>query len=710
MIKGMVVKRADLARENDTIDTIRAFETYLSCVNGTRYFHTFKPYDIRVLKKYYPEDFANRCYANPEAIPVDDRNMIVKDQAQLILDTYEEKNEYYRILMGLPRLDDHRWIYITDQPDIRKDVPIHKLSIEEISRLEVRGILPKLRRNNPTKQYLDYLGINAIDHLDARLAKPFEILRLGICSNPRTEEMFREQYYRARSYIMATIYHREEFTTKTLYDPVIGMLMVTLAAANTLVPSEKDYLNFEEMLNAILESYGFLRYFEKFPFTYKRRLVIALDQLLKVKGTDGVLVDVCRLFSPDNDLIANRYYLMKTQTKDLDGNVIFSGNPNTDYTLQFVKSSIIEHDISMQEEDRLSYESVTDNDYLWQLTPDEKENLLTKDFNLMFTKYVGVDAAYDITSLVFEVCCFINLLMYARDNLAKVTIPNVYATEGKCSLFTMLNFLLAAMSLRAGFDGNIIYEPESIAEIWRFNYGDIHDKLQEIVDKYELRIDVDRTLVEGFDIELAGPAGNNNATDMINIYVKNRELFDAILDEMNSTNDIGHYIALSNTKDMLFTSCIERKTFVKTDGTIAATYRDMLSDLDLRLVSKLDSVADDEDKQNALIVYILERLEEMFNSPELHYLFLNTPTVYSTLIGKYIRIAINVFKSAPTQLRSVNVFFNIGERTPVRVIDEEEGEVVHNVDDWIHVQDELTIHREVFLDEVVCVGNKVYEE
>lgn len=707
MIRGLVVKRNDLARENETTESIRSFETYLACVNGTRYFNTFQTFDLDLLESFFDPASAVRYQKDHNLIPEEFRDRLVKAQADRVIGGYVEKNEYYRMLMGLPRLDDHRWIYVRDQRDIPADVPIHELSIEQISRLEIRGILEKLQKDFPDKDYLHYLGINSIDLFDARLARPFDILRLGPSSNPRSAEMFQEAYYRARHYTLATVYHREEFTSKNLYDPFVGILMLTLAVRNTMVPSEKDYLNFEEILDAILESYGFLKYFKKFPFTYKRRLVIAMDQLLKVKGTDGVLVDVCKLFSPNNDLIANRYYLMKTHTKDVDGDIIFSGDPNQDYTLQFVRAAISERDISMQEEDRLSYSAVTDADYLWQLTPAEKEKVLTKDFNLMFTKYVDVEAAYDITSLVFEVCCFINLLLYARDYLSKVHIQNVYATGGRCSLFTMMNFLLAAMAKRAHFDGNIIYEPAEIAEIWRFNYGDIEDRVKEIVDKYELRIDVNQALLTGFDMKLDRPAGVMNPASILQVYAHNRELFDAITEEMNKTNDIDQFIALSNCRDIFFTSATERQTFMKADGEIAETYEEMLEDLDPRLVRKLSTLEDD-DSLNAIIIYILEKLQEMFDSNELQYLFLNTPTVYATLIGKYIRIAINVFKSAPTQLRSINVFFHLGDRDPVRVIDNTFVDRKDNIDEYVHVRDELSTHKTIILDEYVSVGDKVY--
>ena len=39
-----------------------------------------------------------------------------------------------------------------------------------------------------------------------------------------------------------------------------------------------------------------------------------------------------------------------------------TGNPDTDYVLNFVKASISEHDINTQEENRESYYNIVNND------------------------------------------------------------------------------------------------------------------------------------------------------------------------------------------------------------------------------------------------------------------------------------------------------------------------------------------------------------
>lgn len=146
---------------------------------------------------------------------------------------------------------------------------------------------------------------------------------------------------------------------------------------------------------------------------------------------------------------------------------------------------------------------------------------------------------------------------------------------------------------------------------------------------------------------------------------------------------------------------------MKSDGTTAKTYYELLEDLEPRLARKIDSL-DNDDDLNALIVYILERLEQMFQSNELKYLWLNTPTIYASIIGKYVRIAINVFKASSVQLRSINMFYRLGDKDPIHVIDEVDVGKGRVIDDVIHVIDTLSKHKTRILDEYVVVGDKVY--
>lgn len=711
MLKKLSVKRYDMARGCETVETARAFEMYLACIQKKQFFYTFKHYDFDILLKYMDPMTAKEAAKDSALIPEEYRDEIVNEQAQQVIDTYEEKNEYYRMLIGLPPYGTKKrdFIYVKDHPTVDPKIPIHELSIETITRLEIDGTIDKLKAEYPNAGYLDYLGADKIDLLEARLAKPYEILRLGPPSSTRSRDMFVEEYHKARRYVMAVIDNSALFHHKDLYYPFIGVLMLTLAIRNTMVPTEAEYYNFEEILDAILRSYGLLRYFKKFPFVYKQRLVLALDKILANKGTDGVLIDICKLFQFDG-LTANRYYLMKTHAKDADGNILFTGDPYQDYELNFAKADIQEHEIDFDSEDLVSYEEVTNSDYLWQLTPEETKKMLNENFNLMMTKYIDVEIAFDVSKLTFEICCFNNLLLYARDNLQGVRIPNLYATSGSTSVWGMIVFLLTIMAKKANFDGNIVYEPPAIAEIMQFNYGEISEELQQIIDKYELQIDVADwdTLIDNIDpIELAKPRGVQDNYDMIKIYVKNRELYEAIQIEMNETMDIRRYQSLAEARDLLYYAAMEKKSFTMSTGEYATTYRQMLDDIDPRIGSKIDAVEDEHDL-NDILLYALEKLENAFSSPELKYLYLGTANLYASLISQYLRTAINVFKASSVQLQAINIFLYAGEGTPVRVIDMEHTHKNIYINDKVHVLDEIATEKTIYLEDYISVMDKAY--
>ena len=713
MLSKLVVKREDEAHGAETAETARAYELYHACVTGSRYFYNFSSFDTDILLQYMDPDTVRRSKDQLNLIPEEYRAAIVNQQAERVIAQFEERNEYYRMLMGLPPTDERIHLYVKDHVGIDPTVPIYELSDEQISHLEIDGTIARLKEENPRAGYLDFLGPNKIDLDLARSARPFEILRLGPPSSNRTRDMFETEYYHARRFVMSRLYDQTLFpqASRETYHPFIGLLIISLAVRNTLVPTEADYYNFEEILNAILESYGLLSYFERFPFTYKRNLVLALDKILANKGTDGVLIDVCNLFEFDN-FSANRYYLMKRHRKDEDGNVVIdSDDPASSYELDFVKSDIMEHEIDFTPEDMISYEEVTNADYLWQMTDEETKKMLQEEFNLLMTKYISVDACFDVTYLSFEVCCFINLVLYARSNLQQINVSNHYATGGSSSIWTIMIFLLAALARKSNFDGNIVYEPEDMAEILRFNYGDIEAELKAICDKYELQIDISDPVLADFDpVELSRPIGYIDGNDTVKIYVKNRDLFDAILQEMATTDDIRHYEALSNLKDLLFYSASEEVTFTKLDGSPAGTYHEMLYDMDPALANKLDELAADEDDLNELILYILEKLEDTFGSPELQYLFLNTANNYSSIISRYLRTAINVFKASSVQLESINIILYLGDHDPIRIIDMIHKHKDKYLNDCAHITDTIAFQKTLYLDDNVFVGDRVVTE
>lgn len=759
MVQPIVVKRSDIAQANETLETLKAYQLYEACLVGDTNIFNFEitpqilaRYIDRSQVKTYINDLAN--------LPSDVKRLMVNDLSDQVLANYEEKNEYYRMLSGLPELEDNAsdFIYVRDMGEygIPTNVPIHQMTVEQIDTLQAHGVIDNLKTKYPRKYYLNYLGTNSINWLDARRAKDFEILRLGVPNNLKNREIFMGEYYGARRYILATIYNDKMFYRSQYYYATIGIIMLMLAIKNMMVPTEAMYLSFEEIIDTILESYDVLQYFERMPFTYKRRLAIAMDRLLTIKGTDQVIVDLCKLFAYDN-LVANRYYIAKIPVRDENGNIVIvtkeDGTLDYDqmYELKFIKSNIENKDIDFNPENFIDYETVVTGDPLWQLTDEEESQFKADDYNIMMSKYISIEAAYELSHLTYEVNYFINLLLEHRDNAASIRTTNMYSSTGYTTMYGMLIFLLAAFAKRSGYDGNIVYDPEGIAEVYGLDVDNLVETARTVVDgviypgnpytingvntgdlsvdtlfqtrgkllqfNYNPDINTMKDIlkmhyIEDIDVESLipkKPYGQLTTDEFVDVYVTNTNIYRAITEEMKTTTDYHRYQALMQLKQILFTSAFTAKNFEKANGQLAETYLDLLRDIDPKMADKIESIEDDdEDTMDQLVLYILEKLETMFDSPELKYLFMNTPGVAGTLITKYLRTAIELFKASSVEFSTINIVFEYGDEVPIRVIDHNIMWVKKVVNEEIFICDEIAFHKYMVLDDFVNVEPKIY--
>lgn len=760
MMKHLVIKREDLARANETIWTLKAYELYEACLRGDTTIFNFN-LDVKALSKYMKPDKARHYVNNLGEIPEELRLTIVRDMNKYIIENYEEENEYYRMLMGLPELEDKKsdYIYIKGFDDIPEDVPIHELSAEQIDKLDMYGELKKIQEKYPDKHYLHYLGLNRIDHLKARRAKPYEILRLGVPTNMANWDIFMGEYYSARRYVMATMVNPKMFYKSDYYVPVMGIIMLMLAVKNTMVPTESMYLSYEEIIDLILDSYEVLPYFKRMPFTYKRKLAIAMDRLLMIKGTDQVIVDLCHLFSYDN-LVANRYYIAKIPARDANGRpiVVTKDDGSLDYeqmyTLKFIKSDIENKDIDFKPEDYVDYDTLTLRDPLWQLTDEEVAKFKADDYNIMLSKYISIEAAYDLSALTYEVNYFINLLLNHRVGMAEIQITNMYSTTGYSTGYAMLLFLLSLFALRAGYDGNIVYDPEGIAEVYKMDVDELAETAESVLHKVREQDETNPYIVNGvytgdlsvdtlfqtrgkllqfnynpdvtqmakildmyqvYDIDAKDlvpekPIGRLTADQFIKVYLTNTNIYKMIVEEMKTTTDYQRYEALSQLKKILFTSAYTAKNFEKADGTLAKTYLDMLRDIDPKLARKVDDLSEEEDdaKLDEVVLYAMEKMEQLFSSPELEYLFINTPNISCTLISKYLRNAIEIFKASSVEFTTINIIFEYGDECPIRVIDRNAMWVRKYTYDDVWIEDEIAFHKYMVLDDYVNIEPKLY--
>lgn len=650
--KGLVVKREDMADKNETMASIMAYERHNALIKNRYDKYAFIKYDEDILRSIVPSDIVYSILGSAYLLPEEYFIPVMDAHYDRYVTNYEDQNNYYRMLNGIPDLNDYSFVYVISD-GIDPNTPIHLLSESDILTIYYSGVLDEIIKNNPTKKYLKFLGHKKIDPLVARKAKHFEILSLPDTKQQISKKLFSEEYYKSLKFHMITAYHKDIFRMNDSYDDFFS-LMIIFSAISATISVDQNILMTDEVIELILESYGLSSYFTNMPSIYKRRLIKNISKLISLRGSDRVLVDICELFGY-TEIVANRYYHIKRHNRDEAGNFIFpklpDGTPDYDsmYSIDFLKSDVQNQFIEVDTSNVISYDKLVVNDPLWQLSNDELSRLKSEDFNIMMSKYIGIEAAYDISGLIYEATYFLNLILESRE-LSKLSIVNSYSTSAKSDLFTSIIFVFSLMCKLAKFDGNILVDPVDIAQIYRFNLEALQSDVQALIDKYNLDI-------KATDVMLARPTAIfDDSSYITDVYIYNTNIREKLEKAMSETSSQKEYLGLLQIKELLFTSAQIQKCYKLKNGQVATTYQELLNDLDASLFLSLSNLTTDSELENA-ITYTLMAVQSLFDTDKLKFLFINTPDMHDYLIKTHFSKMINLFKASSVELGSVDIIF-----------------------------------------------------
>ena len=699
MAKSLIVKRQDLADKSETLDSARNYERYKNLLYNSNNLFNYEKLDRDLIFQIVQnKDLTEKYYNDYKTITVQHLEPILNLHKKRYFDDYVELNNYYRTLYGLPDYEDSSNVYATGIPGVRDNVPVHLLTNVEIVILQVKGIINELITKYPTKRYLSFLGPNKIDFILAREADHLDILKIAEPKDASIKNIFLSEYYHARKFHMAVVYDKDIFRNTDFYDGMIGLLILTSAIRNT-VSTNHLFLDNEELLNDILRSYNLYEYFESLPLNQKKKLVQNLDELLMYSGSDRVLIEIGNIFGYSSNI--NRYYIIKRHNKDANGDLIFpklaGGEPDYEnmYRLDFLKVNVSDNRINLSPEYIVDFNSVVDKDPLWLLDDSYLTKLKAEEFNLTLSKYVSLESAYDTSNLVYEISYFLNLLIDSREYTGAIATTNMHSSLNKSDIFTYIMFLFAVMAKRNAYDGNINYAAADIATLMKYNLDVILADIAAINTEFGLKINASEFLLNKPKVLITNP------DELSSIFEKNTRIYNALLDLMNSTTDYKKYLGYEKLKKLLFVSTNLTKIFMKSTGTHALTYFEMLEDLDMSLANKVNSLTDYEEMDD-VIQYILEKLQLVFKDSGLQFLFLNTPDMQDRVLKSYFTKMVKLFIASTSDLDSFDIIYMVGGKTNVvRLFDN-----ITTVSD-IYRKDRVTVDENIKMTKSIYIKDEI---
>ncbi len=479
ILKNIVIKNDVLADSKETEHSISYGEmNYLLDTYGTITFDQFY-FTEEILSAYGYDPRSVKTYlADRYTIPEEDRIPLMKFSIQYFKDNFEEENDYYRALAGLPPFDTgseyYIWLTEDDIPSqynkpVEYDIPLHEQPKDLINVLYTFGSIDKLRETYKGFEYsyMLHLGDKSIDIKLARTAAKWDILYMPSVNN-LVRDKFTDFYKINREVYINRSYQEFFAQTGEYYDQmmIIIVLCQTFSDLVTDVPEwyiRRDIFDLRSC-KYFLESYG-VSYFKIIPLKYQIRIVKNLNKLIKYKSSNQNCEDILDIFDIPGTKLYKYWLYKKADSSSEDG-----------YKLQFISSDYDKsYDGYIRDNKfRYSYDSITSQDKYWdgEDTHDYVESeIKSRDFTIEGTKYMSIEYQISMSEYLYQMEYMLGLILdssvYDGFDDFKIGIPSIdeSAQFNIADIFLFLS-ICSASYYRPNLDSRetIIRIPDDMSE------------------------------------------------------------------------------------------------------------------------------------------------------------------------------------------------------------------------------------------------------
>ena len=452
ILNGIVIKNDVLALNCETEESLREAEIfYIQEENGYVPFSIY-PFTIDELIAFGYNDINAKIYSEDRSrIPESDRSSLTDFVNNNFKNTFEEKNNYYRMLTGLPKYGSGDEYYVELDTSIIPDTYrgflvknsngkyyIHEQDNKIITFLYSSGYIDEVRKEyiGSNYSYLNFLGEKAIDLYTARKAAKWDILYIPNVYY-QVEDRFTELYRINRDMYVNRSYQEFFAQTGDYYDQLMILIVLcqTFSDIVTEVPEwyiRRDVFDIRSC-QYFLESYG-VTFFKIIPLKYQIKLVKNLNKLIKYKSSNKNIEDILEIFNSKDTKIL-KYWLYKKRKMNEDGTYVESDDIMDMYDLEFISSNVNDsYDSYIKDSKyRTPYDDITLMDKYWDGENSHsytKELIMNRDFTVEATKYMSIEYDVSLENYSYQMEYFLGLLLdshFFSDDI-KIAVPSINDT------------------------------------------------------------------------------------------------------------------------------------------------------------------------------------------------------------------------------------------------------------------------------------------
>ena len=277
IIHSSLVKFQSRAIPQESLEVRNYVDRYFDALLKRDTFFTYKDYTEQEFRDIgiYDQTLIQKYQHNLDLVEKQDRQYLLENRRRQIILSYDEPNEYYRLLNGIPKKEDTDCFYVPEevskQYGIPLDLPIHK--IEDvmgeyyISIVESLGIIDQLIEAHPEKEYLTHLGSRRVSIYKARTAKNFDLLYVSSKVSSTVKNKFEVIYYQCREYMVSVVYNNYMSFMIDNYDEFIGLVTMTMALEQLCMRSIENAMHRE-----FFDPYAIQLLYKSYNFQFIERL------------------------------------------------------------------------------------------------------------------------------------------------------------------------------------------------------------------------------------------------------------------------------------------------------------------------------------------------------------------------------------------------------------------------------------------------------
>lgn len=678
LMNNMVVKQEKRANEFETDEIYYEYEKYRFAIEEL---DTIDDYDttwtLEELISLFPGVSVNilRDVVNQVTTLsiLYEEKVITKEQLAAALenrrywriDTYVERNNYYRMLIGQPPIEDgpDDFVYVDGKP-------IHEITVLEYYRLVRSGKMDVIIAENPDKEYIQYIGKD-ISIFDARESEQFQVLWV-----PMTTEssIYREMFNKERKVYMVT-YHNEYLSNSTDYNEAYELVQLKLRAAiyyeiQMNSPTlDKSTFTKEESEN-LFKEFG-LSFPKNMPSSYRDAISFVLSYMVMFKGTNYALNFVAnRVFA---GLTLYKYFIRKKHKTGINYPIPPGTPPDQVYDVDFIlrpydATNIIDSRDKSREDMILTYDDVVAMDPRWRDSQELKEFVFNSEFSYLESKYISLDNMIDLSELSNGLSVMSRMIIEHKDIFNEYEF--VYNVTGVGHTFFNIYIYFLAMYTYM-IERIRVIAPDTLSTIKQLKGFRVPENLKQIqtywIWYFNMRDDV-RDMLRDF------PEAMTNSDDFLTLLVKMdksislSKALDHVMSQCRTFPEVKLVLEIYKLVRMVNTTpSAYGDKYPTIDGI---SYADWLASNDEILFLEFEKVTSSEDINTAIlemdniaqfmIQLINDHKTELFGLQNLTNAF-NQANMMVGGVSKYLLYILKLFKAYSTDFITDNNILQIDD-------------------------------------------------